>query len=134
MKLRNSLFRMMLCSASTLHLAVDAIIPVSGRTVLPGPGGQTITIQGSQRPWFKATLGSDGTLIDASAGAPVVDPVIGNGALDTAPPAAFNCGRLHWLDPTSRQECFRSQRLGEKTGQKTAPKLLKAPRDRKSVV
>ena len=102
MKLRNSLFRMMLCSASTLHLAVDAKIPVSGRTVLPGPGGQTTTVQGSQRPWFKATPGSDGTLIDASAGAPVVDPVIGNGALDTAPPAAFNCGRLHWLDPNKK--------------------------------
>ena len=97
----------MLCSASTLHLAVDAKIPVSGRTVLPGPGGQTTTVQGSQRPWFKATPGSDGTLIDASAGAPVVDPVIGNGALDTAPPAAFNCGRLHWLDPTSRQDCWK---------------------------
>eukprot|EP00966_Prymnesium_polylepis_P048018 1111828-Prymnesium_polylepis.1 len=60
---------MMLCSASTLHLAVDAIIPVSGRTVLPGPGGQTITVQGSQRPQFKATPESDETLTDASAGA-----------------------------------------------------------------
>ena len=63
---------MMLCSASTLHLAVDAKIPVSGHTVLPGPGGQTTTVQGSQRPWFKATLRSDGTLIDASAGAPAL--------------------------------------------------------------
>eukprot|EP00966_Prymnesium_polylepis_P203548 4715842-Prymnesium_polylepis.1 len=61
---------MMLCSASTLHLAVDANIPVSGRTALPGRGGQTTTVQGSQRPRFKATPGSDGTLIDASAGAP----------------------------------------------------------------
>eukprot|EP00966_Prymnesium_polylepis_P235291 5442092-Prymnesium_polylepis.1 len=32
MKLRSSLFRMLLCSASTLHLAVDTKIPVSGRT------------------------------------------------------------------------------------------------------
>eukprot|EP00966_Prymnesium_polylepis_P088157 2040448-Prymnesium_polylepis.1 len=39
---------MMLCSASTLHLAVDAKIPVSGCTVLPGPGGQTTTVQGRQ--------------------------------------------------------------------------------------
>jgi hypothetical protein len=54
-KLRNSLFRMMLRSASTLHLAVDANIPVSGGTVLPGPGGQTTTVQGSQRPRSKAT-------------------------------------------------------------------------------
>ena len=54
MKLRNSLFRMVLYSASTLHLAVDAKIPVSGHTVLPGPGGQTTTVQGSQRPQFKA--------------------------------------------------------------------------------
>eukprot|EP00966_Prymnesium_polylepis_P048572 1124589-Prymnesium_polylepis.2 len=23
-----------------------------------------------------------------------------NDQSDTAPPAAFNCGRLHWLDPT----------------------------------
>ena len=33
-----------------------------------------------------ARLRSDGTLIDASAGAPVADPVIGNGELATAPP------------------------------------------------
>eukprot|EP00966_Prymnesium_polylepis_P139218 3216782-Prymnesium_polylepis.1 len=45
MKLRNSLFRLMLCSASTLHLAVDAKFPVSGRTVLPGPGGQNSSRQ-----------------------------------------------------------------------------------------
>eukprot|EP00966_Prymnesium_polylepis_P239149 5530991-Prymnesium_polylepis.1 len=50
MKLRNSLFRMVLCSASTLHLAVDAKIPVSGHTVLPRPGGNTTTVQGRQRP------------------------------------------------------------------------------------
>ena len=111
MKLRNSLFRMMLCSASTLHLAVDAKIPVSGHTVLPGPGGQTTTVQGSQRPQFKATPGSDGKLTDASAGAHVVDPVTGNGGLDSAPPAAFNCGRHHWLDPTSRQnDCDKKPR------------------------
>ena len=83
MKLRNSLLHMMLCSASTLYLTADAKSTDFGRTVLPGPGGQTTTVQGSQRPWFKATPGSDGMLIGASAGAPVVDPVIGNGALDT---------------------------------------------------
>eukprot|EP00966_Prymnesium_polylepis_P020384 469340-Prymnesium_polylepis.1 len=64
---------MVLCSASTLHLAK---IPVSGRTVFPGPGGQTTTVQGSQRPHpqFKATPGSDGKLTDACAGAHVADP------------------------------------------------------------
>jgi hypothetical protein len=80
MKLRNSLFRMMLCSASTLHLAVDAKIPVSGRTVLPGPGGQTTTVEGSQRPQLKAAPRSDETL-NEGAGAHVIDPVTGNGGL-----------------------------------------------------
>eukprot|EP00966_Prymnesium_polylepis_P204414 4735326-Prymnesium_polylepis.1 len=60
---------MVLCSASTLHLAVDAKIPVSGHTVLPGPGGQTTPVQGRQRPQFKAAPGSDETLTEASAGA-----------------------------------------------------------------
>jgi hypothetical protein len=104
MKLRNSLFRMMLCSASTLHLAVDAKIPVSGNTVLPRPGGKTTTVQGSQRPQFKAAPGSDGKLADACAGGHVAGPVTGNRRLDSAPPAAFNSGRLHWLDPSSGQD------------------------------
>ena len=98
---------MMLCSASTLYFAADAATTDSGRTVLPGPGGQTTTVQGSQRPQFKAKPGSDGKLTDASAGAHVADPVTGNGGLDSAPPAAFNCGRHHWLDPTSRQDWWK---------------------------
>eukprot|EP00966_Prymnesium_polylepis_P035592 826479-Prymnesium_polylepis.1 len=34
---RNSLFCMMLCSAATLHLAVDATISASNRVALPVP-------------------------------------------------------------------------------------------------
>eukprot|EP00966_Prymnesium_polylepis_P248413 5743182-Prymnesium_polylepis.1 len=89
---------MMLCSASTLHLAVDTKVPVSGRTVLPGPGGQATTVQSSQRPRFKATPGSDETLIDASAGAPMADPVIGNGALNP----------LHNYRDYSSNDCYYS--------------------------
>ena len=46
MKLRNSLFRMMLCSASTLHLAVDA----KSRS----PAAQFFLDQVARRPQFKA--------------------------------------------------------------------------------
>eukprot|EP00966_Prymnesium_polylepis_P284965 6583473-Prymnesium_polylepis.1 len=74
MKLRNSLFRMVLCSASALHLAADAKIPVSGHTVLHGPGGKTTTVQGRRRPQFKAAPRSDGKLTDACAGGHVADP------------------------------------------------------------
>ena len=87
----------------TLRGVMDDLTP-------PGPGGQTTTVQGSQRPQFKAKPGSDGKLTDASAGAHVADPVTGNGGLDSAPPAAFNCGRHHWLDPTSRQDCWKGLR------------------------
>eukprot|EP00966_Prymnesium_polylepis_P174770 4044609-Prymnesium_polylepis.1 len=50
MKLRNSVLHMMLCTASTLYLTADAKTSDSGHTVLPGPGGQKTTVQGSQRP------------------------------------------------------------------------------------
>eukprot|EP00966_Prymnesium_polylepis_P078842 1827264-Prymnesium_polylepis.1 len=53
---------MVLCSASTLHLAVDAKNSRSPATVLPGPGGKTATVEGSQRPQLKAAPTSDETL------------------------------------------------------------------------
>eukprot|EP00966_Prymnesium_polylepis_P118459 2739128-Prymnesium_polylepis.1 len=65
---------MVLCSASTLHLAVDAKIPISGHTVLPGPGGKTTSVQGRHRPHFKAAPGSDGKLTDACDSGHVADP------------------------------------------------------------
>jgi hypothetical protein len=58
--------------------------PVSGHSVLPGPGGKTTTVEGRQRPQLKAAPGSDETLTEASAGAHVIDPVTGTGVLDSA--------------------------------------------------
>eukprot|EP00966_Prymnesium_polylepis_P061509 1427593-Prymnesium_polylepis.1 len=60
MKLRDSLFHIMLCSAATFHLAVDATISPSNRVVLLGPSGKTTTVQGRQRPQFKAPLENGG--------------------------------------------------------------------------
>ena len=71
MKARNSLFCMMLCSAATLHLAVDAKISASNRVALPVPSGKTTTVQGRQRPQFKAPPENGGMLTEASASAPV---------------------------------------------------------------
>ena len=85
MKARNSLFCMMLCSAATLHLAVDAKISASNRVALPVPSGKTTTVQGRQRPQFKAAPENGGKLTEASAGAPVAAHVTGNGELATAP-------------------------------------------------
>ena len=86
MKARNSLFCMMLCSAATLHLAVDAKISASNRVALPVPSGKTTTVQGRQRPQFKAPPENGGMLTEASAGAPVAAHVTGNGELATTPP------------------------------------------------
>eukprot|EP00966_Prymnesium_polylepis_P051772 1198660-Prymnesium_polylepis.1 len=69
---------MVLCSASTLHLAVDEKTSRSPATVLPGPGGKSTTVEGSQRPQLKAASRSDEkiyeTLTDSSAGAHAIDP------------------------------------------------------------
>jgi hypothetical protein len=81
MKLRNSLFHMMLCSAATLHLAVDAKISPSNRVVLPGPSGKTTTVQSRQRPQFKAPPENGGMLTEASTGALVAAHVTSNGEL-----------------------------------------------------
>eukprot|EP00966_Prymnesium_polylepis_P128834 2979705-Prymnesium_polylepis.1 len=62
---------MMLCSAATLHLAVDATISPFNRVALPGPSGKTTTVQGRQRSQFKAPLENGATLTEASFGAPV---------------------------------------------------------------
>eukprot|EP00966_Prymnesium_polylepis_P017876 412245-Prymnesium_polylepis.1 len=35
---------------------------------------------------------------------PILSPA--TRGLDSAPPATFNSGRLHWLDPSSRQDCW----------------------------
>eukprot|EP00966_Prymnesium_polylepis_P144238 3330452-Prymnesium_polylepis.1 len=42
-------------------------------------------------------------LTEASTGVPVAAHVTGNGELATAPPPAFNWGRLNWFDPASVQ-------------------------------
>eukprot|EP00966_Prymnesium_polylepis_P246134 5693313-Prymnesium_polylepis.1 len=69
---------MMLCSAATLHLAVDAKISASNRVALPVPSGKTTTLQDRQRPQFKAAPEDGGKLTEASAGAPVAARVTGN--------------------------------------------------------
>eukprot|EP00966_Prymnesium_polylepis_P028006 647477-Prymnesium_polylepis.1 len=53
---------MMLCSEATLHLAVDAKISASNRVALPVPSGKTTTVQGRQRPQFKAAPENGGKL------------------------------------------------------------------------
>eukprot|EP00966_Prymnesium_polylepis_P072283 1678964-Prymnesium_polylepis.1 len=104
--MRNPFLRMMLCSALTLHSAVDAKSACSGRSAPPGPSDQTTTVQGSHRPQFKATTGGDGNFTIACVSTHVVGPTTGSGGVDTVPAtAALNCGRQHWLDHTSRQHC-----------------------------
>ena len=123
MKLRNSLFHMMLCSAATLHLAVDAKISPSNRVALPGPSGKTTTVQGRQRPQFKAPPEHGGMLTEASAGAPVAAHVTGNGELATAPPTitaklpAFKWGRCSSHDHPSMQcrTTAKTPRAGSRT-------------------
>ena len=117
MKARNSLFCMMLCSAATLYLAVDAKISASNRVALPVPSGKTTTVQGRQRPQFKAAPENGGKLTEASAGAPVAAHVTGNGELATAPPTitaklpALKWGRCSPHDQASMQHEHSPQRL-----------------------
>ena len=99
MKARNSLFCMMLCSAATLHLAVDAKISASNRVALPVPSGKTTTVQGRQRPQFKAPPGNGGMLTEASTGAPVAAHVTGNGEPATVPPPRPQLGSPQLVRP-----------------------------------
>ena len=60
-------------------------LPVQEPRGAAGPSGKTTTVQGRQRPLFKAPPENGGMLTEASAGAPVAAHVTGNGELATAP-------------------------------------------------